>query len=204
MCSPLLFPRCKARKPSTAASCVVERGVRHEIPEKGASAATLCRFSLIMGLAGSLPAFLAGGTFAQAQQTSPPILSNRLGDATAPEISVTAKPGQRPETQAVFNAASLPSIKSIGAESDIRPLLQPGVPQELTRGALRRAWVTDPAIHDFIGLSENCTDFDARDDVPGVASSTTTDAGQLGTGGLEHRLLSTPGKSAIGLDKSGR
>jgi hypothetical protein len=180
--------------------------VRQELPKKGAPAATLCRFSLIMELAGSLPAFLAGGTFAQAQQTSPPILSNRLGDATAAEMSVTAKPGQRPGTQAVFNAASLPPIESIGAQSDIRPFLQPGVPQELTRAALRRAWVTDPAIHDFVGLSENCWDFDARDDVPGVASSTTTNADQLGTGGLEEedRLLSTPGKSAIGLDKSGR
>jgi hypothetical protein len=104
----------------------------------------------------------------------------------------------------VFNAASLPPIESIGAESDIRPYLQPGVPQELTRAALRRAWVTDPAIRDFIGLSENCRDFDARDDMPGVASSTTTDAGQLGTGGLEDRLLSAPGKSAIDLDKSRR
>jgi hypothetical protein len=139
-----------------------------------------------MGLAGSLPALLAGGTFAQAQQTSPPTLSN----ATAAEISVTAKSGQRPGTQAVFNAASLPPIESIGAESDIRPFLQPGVPQELTRAALRRAWVADPAIRDFIGLSENSWDSDARDDVPGVASPTTTDAGQFGTGGPEDRLLS--------------
>ena len=198
MCSPLLFPRCKARKPSTAAGCIVELGAWQEIPKKGAPAPTLCRFSLIMGLAGSLPAFLDGGTFAKAQQTSPPILSNRLGDATAPEISVTAKPGQRPGTQAVFNAASLPPIESIGAESDIRPFLQPSVPQELTRAALRRAWVTDLAIRDFIGLSENSWDFDARDDVLGVASSTTTDAGQLGTGGPEDRLLSAPGKSKSG------
>ena len=63
----------------------------------------------------------------------------------------------------MFNALSLPPIESIGAESDIRPFLQPGVPQELTRAALRRAWVTDPAIRDFIGLSENSWDFNSPD-----------------------------------------
>jgi hypothetical protein len=54
----------------------------------------------------------------------------------------------------------LPPIESIGAESDIRCFLAPGVPAELTRAALRRAWVVDPAIRDFVGLSENSWDFD--------------------------------------------
>ena len=49
----------------------------------------------------------------------------------------------------------LPSIESIVAESDVRAFLAPGVPPELTRAALRRAWSADPKIRDFIGLSEN-------------------------------------------------
>jgi hypothetical protein len=36
----------------------------------------------------------------------------------------------------------LPSIESIVAESDVRAFLAPGVPPELTRAALRRAWST--------------------------------------------------------------
>jgi len=46
------------------------------------------------------------------------------------------------------------------------------VPADLTRAALRRAWSTDPAIRDFIGLSENSWDFNAQDGVPGFGSLT--------------------------------
>jgi hypothetical protein len=41
------------------------------------------------------------------------------------------------------------------------------VPSELTRAALRRAWATDPAIRDFIGLAENQWDFTAPGGAPG-------------------------------------
>jgi hypothetical protein len=58
-----------------------------------------------------------------------------------------------------FDISSLPAIDSIVAGTDIRPFLAPGVPTELTRAALRRAWTTDPGIRDFIGLSENAWDF---------------------------------------------
>jgi hypothetical protein len=63
--------------------------------------------------------------------------------------------GEKP----AFDLSRLPSIESIVAGTDIRPFLAPGVPAELTRAALRRAWTTDPGIRDFIGLSENAWDF---------------------------------------------
>jgi hypothetical protein len=44
------------------------------------------------------------------------------------------------------------------------------VPPELTLAALRRAWSADPAIRDFIGLSENAWDFNASYGVPGFGS----------------------------------
>jgi hypothetical protein len=56
--------------------------------------------------------------------------------------------------------------------------LASGVPSDLTRAALRRAWSTDPAIRDFIGLSENSWDFNVRDGVPGFGSPTTDDPRQ--------------------------
>lgn len=55
--------------------------------------------------------------------------------------------------------ASLPSLDSITAATDIRAFLGSGVPKELARAALRRAWSADPAIRDFKGLAENDWDF---------------------------------------------
>jgi hypothetical protein len=63
--------------------------------------------------------------------------------------------------------APLPSIESITAESDIRAFLQSGVPRDLAIAALRRAWVTDPAIRDFIGIAENQWDFTDPAAIPG-------------------------------------
>jgi len=58
-----------------------------------------------------------------------------------------------------FDLASLPSLDSMGPDTDIRQFLRAGVPAELTRAALRRAWSSDPAIRDYIGLSENSWNF---------------------------------------------
>jgi hypothetical protein len=71
-------------------------------------------------------------------------------DAKAP-----AQAAPKPE----FDLASLPSLDSITAATDIRAFLAPGVPQSLARAALRRAWAADPAIRDFKGLAENDWDF---------------------------------------------
>ena len=66
-----------------------------------------------------------------------------------------------------FDPTSLPSIDSITAGSDIRIFLQSGVPAKLTEAALRRAWVSDPAIRDFIGIAENQWDFTNPTSIPG-------------------------------------
>ena len=63
--------------------------------------------------------------------------------------------------------ANLPSIDSITATTDVRPFLAPGVPLQLVRAALRRAWVMDPRIRDFRGLQENNWDFNDPRGIPG-------------------------------------
>ena len=63
--------------------------------------------------------------------------------------------------------AALPSIDSITAGSDIRAFLRSGVPAELSKAALRRAWTSDPAIRDFIGIAENQWDFPRPGAIPG-------------------------------------
>jgi uncharacterized protein DUF3306 len=66
-----------------------------------------------------------------------------------------------------FDVTKLPPIESIAADSDIRAFLAPGVPPELTRAALRRAWAADPKIRDFVGLAENAWDFNAPGSIAG-------------------------------------
>jgi hypothetical protein len=55
--------------------------------------------------------------------------------------------------------SNLPPIESIDAATDITAFLRKGIPLELSRAALRRAWSADPAIRDFVGLAENAWDF---------------------------------------------
>jgi TorA maturation chaperone TorD len=66
-----------------------------------------------------------------------------------------------------FDPASLPPLQSITAGTDIRSFLGSGVPVELTKAALRRVWVTDPAIRDFIGIAESQWDFNDPTAMPG-------------------------------------
>jgi hypothetical protein len=69
--------------------------------------------------------------------------------------------------EAEFDPATLPPIESIDAGTDVSAFLRPGVPADLAQAALRRAWVADPAIRDFVGLAENAWDFTAPGGVPG-------------------------------------
>jgi hypothetical protein len=74
-----------------------------------------------------------------------------------------------------FDPATIPPIESIAAESDIRAFLAPGVPPELTRAALRRAWATDPKIRDFVGLADYDWDFNNPGAITGFGSLEMTD-----------------------------
>jgi len=66
-----------------------------------------------------------------------------------------------------FDVSQLPSIESLTASSDIKAFLQPGVPAQLTKAALRKVWTTVPAIRDFIGIAENQWDFTDPTAIPG-------------------------------------
>jgi TorA maturation chaperone TorD len=81
--------------------------------------------------------------------------------------ATVATPATDSPATATFDLASLPPLQSIIAGTDIRSFLGPGVPAELTKAALRRAWVTDPAIRDFIGIAENQWDFNDPTAMPG-------------------------------------
>jgi TorA maturation chaperone TorD len=87
-----------------------------------------------------------------------------------PATLATPAPGS-PASPA-FDPASLPPLHSITVGTDIRSFLASSVPVELTNAALRRAWVTDPAIRDFIGIAENQWDFNDPTAMPGFGPLT--------------------------------
>ena len=74
-----------------------------------------------------------------------------------------------------FDPTSVPPIESIAADTDIRAFLEPGVPPELTRAALRRAWAADPNIRDFVGLADYDWDFNTPGSMAGFGSLDMTD-----------------------------
>jgi hypothetical protein len=104
----------------------------------------------------------------------------RASDTTHETVSANVGTTTAAQTEGApdhpFDPASLPSLESIAADSDIGAFLQSGVPAELTRAALRRVWASDPAIRDFIGVAENQWDFNDPDGIPGFGPLPATDS----------------------------
>ena len=88
-----------------------------------------------------------------------PTAGQELANVAHPPSTASDKTSTAPDSKPKFDIASLPSLDSITAATDVRAFLSPGVPVELTRAALRRAWAADPAIRDFKGLAEYDWDF---------------------------------------------
>lgn len=94
-----------------------------------------------------------------AEEASPePLPSAPVSNLTKEEdagSAVASEAGSGEE----FDLSALPPLDSITSVTDVTAFLRKGVPQALTREALRRAWVADPTIRDFVGLAENAWDF---------------------------------------------
>ena len=73
---------------------------------------------------------------------NPPSAAGNTTQVAVAEPGVTASSGSS-------------AIDPISPATDLAAFLKPGVPVELTRAALRRAWISDPTIRDFVGLSED-------------------------------------------------
>ncbi len=78
-----------------------------------------------------------------------------LPTSSAPSVTALSASGAAEVTASAFDPTNLPSLDSIGPQTDITVFLQSGVPAGLRLAALRRAWAMDPAIRDFKGLQEN-------------------------------------------------
>src|SRR5436190_2270791 len=90
-------------------------------------------------------------------------------DAPPPTETPDPAPSATAENpaNAEVDLANLPPVESITAATDVTAFLRRGIPPELSRAALRRAWAADPAIRDFVGLAENAWDFNDPHAMPG-------------------------------------
>jgi hypothetical protein len=129
--------------------------------------------------------------------------SSKRADAESSAADAAASPAQEGNATSTkapaFDVESLPPIESIVAGSDIRPFLQLGVPVELTRAALRRAWSSDPAIRDFIEIAENQWNFAKPETIPGFgALGANDDVRCLVAQALQQRKLFSEGQARDG------
>lgn len=93
----------------------------------------------------------------------------------------TEKTGKECDVQdnSAFDPAQLPSLDSIGPDTDIAAFLRQDVPADLARAALRRAWTSDPAIKNFVGLVENGWDFNDPNAMAGFGPISAEEVARL-------------------------
>jgi len=127
----------------------------------------------------------------------------RVGEEVLQPTEPTQAPSPAPPANAVedpegpeIDLSSLPPIDSIEAGTDIAAFLRKGIPQELRRAALRRAWTADPAIRDFVGLAENAWDFNDPNAMPGFGP---LDCSEAELSGLVDRIVGGVKKAAEAL-----
>jgi hypothetical protein len=108
-------------------------------------------------------------------ESKPPATSAAAAESARSSEEARAARAVPEPSELPFDLAKLPSIESITAESDIRAFLAPGVPPDLTRAALRRAWSADPKIRDFVGLADYDWDFNTPGAIAGFGPLEMTD-----------------------------
>jgi len=119
-------------------------------------------------------AFLARWSKRKAQARARPD-SGELPSET-PQESAGPQPAGAQENEADEIAfEDLPPIDSIDASTDLTPWLRKKIPEAWKQAALSRVWATDPAISQFIGISENAWDWNVPDGVPGFGPLRATD-----------------------------
>jgi Protein of unknown function (DUF3306) len=131
----------------------------------------------------------------EALSTSPAQVpqSERGPDDTPDHVGGPMAPSEKhTSAEASVDLTSLPPIESIVSGTDIRAFLRSGVPAELTNAALRRTWLADPAIRNFVGIAENQWDFTNPSAVPGFANLAADEVRQLVDKAWE-RQMNVPG-----------
>jgi hypothetical protein len=105
----------------------------------------------------------------QEARTAPP---PAMPEPATPTVAEPAEPnaGERNAASQDSETAPLPSLDQIVPGADVTAFLARGVPEALRNAALRKLWVTDPAIRDFIEMADYQWDFNNPDSIPGWSS----------------------------------
>ena len=82
-----------------------------------------------------------------------------------------------PQEEELFDISALPDLESLTAETDISLFMQRGVPEALRNAALRKMWVLDPAIRNYVGEAlDYAWDWNTPGGVPGSGGEITQSA----------------------------
>lgn len=92
--------------------------------------------------------------------------ANGPADAATPAVASAKASGKASVGEAVDHT-KLPRVDDLRPSDSIEAFLRSGVPEALQRLAMRKAWVLDPAIRDFVEMAENQYDWNVPGGVPG-------------------------------------
>jgi hypothetical protein len=95
----------------------------------------------------------------------------------APEPLEEAPPPEAPP-EPEFDVSTLPPIETLDASSDFTVFLKPGVPAELRLAALRKAWIADPLIRDYMSPLDYAWDFNTPGGLPHGFSNVLAETGE--------------------------
>jgi hypothetical protein len=117
-----------------------------------------------------------------AEPETPPTQELAPAEAALPEAAPLDLSAPQPiEAQTPdpeFDLASLPPIETLDAGSDFSIFLKPGVPQALRTAALRKAWVADPLIRDYMSPLDYAWDFNTPGGLPYGFSNVLAETGE--------------------------
>ena len=85
---------------------------------------------------------------------------------------------EAPPPEPEFDVSTLPPIESLDASSDFTVFLKPGVPQALRTAALRKAWLADPLIRDYMSPLDYAWDFNTPGGLPHGFSNVLAETGE--------------------------
>ena len=107
--------------------------------------------------------------------------SQRKREAKAKEQEALPAESSAAETpvpvQEEFDLSSLPDLDSLSVDTDISLFMQKGVPEALRNAALRKMWVLDPSIRNYVGEAlDYAWDWNAPGGVPGSGGEITEQA----------------------------
>jgi hypothetical protein len=96
--------------------------------------------------------------------------------------------------------AALPRIDELTAGSDVTMFLRRGVPAALRNAALRRMWMLDPAIRDFVG---HARDYDYDWNTPGGAPGHGALGPDEDVAAMVRRVLGAPSETEAKIADAG-